>query len=213
MVISLGIIYSKIFNVDVPNFMPYLSVGLLIWGFVNSILSEAGTLFIGVESYIKQVRLPFSVYIFRFIWCRLIIFAHNFLVYLAVIVYFNINPGLTAFIAVLGLFFLTLNGILVSLYLGMISARFRDIPQIVASGTQIVFFLTPIMWKPEFLGSSSLVIRLNPFFHLIEIVRGPLLGYLPSLENWIAVIAITGANAAFASVFFPKYRSRIPYWV
>ena len=44
---------------------------------------------------------------------------------------------------------ITLNGALVTAYIGIVSARFRDIPQLINSLVQIVFFVTPIMWKPE----------------------------------------------------------------
>ena len=63
MVVSLGIIYAQIFKIALHDFMPFLCVGLLIWGLISSVLTEAGTLFTGAESYIKQIRLPYSVYV------------------------------------------------------------------------------------------------------------------------------------------------------
>jgi len=213
MVVSLGFIYARIFKTEIDEFLPFLCVGLLIWGFLSSTLGEAGTLFIGSESYIRQVRLPFSLYVYRFVWSRLIIFAHNFVIYLGVLVYFRIFPGMVALEAIPGLLVVSFNALLVSLCIGMSSARFRDIPQIVASVVQIVFFITPIMWKPEFLGEKSYLVSINPFFHLIEIVRAPLLGRAPTAENCVAVATITIVNLLVASTFFVKYRSRIAYWV
>ena len=49
-------------------------------------------------------------------------------------------------LALLGLVLIVLNGVWVGLLLGTICARFRDLPQIIASLMQIVFFVTPIMW-------------------------------------------------------------------
>jgi lipopolysaccharide transport system permease protein len=213
MVVSLGFIYARIFKTNINDFMPFLCVGLLVWGFVSSTLVEAGSLFVGSESYIKQVRLPFSLYVYRFVWSRLIIFAHNFVIYLGVLAYFRISPGVVVLEAIPGLLIVSLNALFVSLYLGMTSARFRDIPQIVVSVVQIVFFTTPIMWKPEFLGEKSYLVAANPFFHLIEIVRAPLLGHAPTLENCAAVAVITIVNLFIASTVFVKYRSRIAYWV
>jgi ABC-2 type transport system permease protein/lipopolysaccharide transport system permease protein len=69
------------------------------------------------------------------------------------------------------------------------------------------------MWKPEFLGKSSYLIAINPFFHLIEIVRAPLLGHAATFENCVAVAVITIVNLLIASTCFVKYRSRIAYWV
>jgi lipopolysaccharide transport system permease protein len=213
MVISLGVIYAQIFKMAVNDFMPFLCVGLLVWGLMSSILTESGTLFTGAESYIKQIRLPYSVYVYRFMWSKVIIFAHNFVIYFGILIYFQIWPGIVALYAILGFLLLVLNGALVSLYVGMISLRFRDIPPIVASATQIIFFVTPIMWKPELLGKHFFLMTLNPFYHLFEIVRSPLLGQLPSSENYVAVGVITALNFVFAATFFVRFRARISYWV
>lgn len=213
MVISLGVIYAKMFKIDIDQFMPFLCVGLLAWGFIGSVLTEAGGLFTNSESYIKQIRLPFSVYIYRFIWSRLIIFAHNFIIYFGILAYFQISPGWAAFLALPGLLLLVINAAFTSIYLGMVSARFRDVPQIINSVIQIVFFVTPIFWKPEMLGTSSPLIAYNPFYHLVEILRAPLLGQIPSLQNFIAVAAVTLFNLVLATICFARFRSRIAYWV
>lgn len=125
MVISLGILYSELFKTPIHDFLPFLCIGLLVWNLTSSFLTEGGTLFTGSESYIKQVRLPYTIYVFRSCWSKLIIFAHNFLIYFGVIWYFNVWPGAVALFAIPGLAILLLNGALGSLYLGMISARRR----------------------------------------------------------------------------------------
>src|SRR5204863_1857737 len=114
-----------------------------------SIITEAGSLFTGSESYIKQIRLPYSLYIYRFIWSKLIILAHHSVIYVGVLLYFMFSPGWVALLALPGLGLHAFNGAFATLYIGIVSARFRDIPQIVASFIQVVFFVTPIMWKPE----------------------------------------------------------------
>ncbi|WP_206742994.1 ABC transporter permease [Streptomyces sp. AcH 505] len=213
MVVALGMLYSQILKIALHDFMPFLCVGLLVWGLISAALTEAGALFTGAESYIKQVRLPYSAYVYRFIWGKIIIFAHNFVIYFGVLIYFKIWPGSTALWAIPGFLLLTLNGALASLYLGIVSARFRDIPQIVASVTQIVFFLTPIMWKPELLRENTALLTFNPFYHLCEVVRAPLLGQLPSVDNYVAVALITAVNFLLAAAFFVRFRARISYWV
>jgi lipopolysaccharide transport system permease protein len=198
---------------SLQDFMPFLCVGLLVWNLISSVLTEAGGLFTGAESYIKQIRLPYSLYAFRFIWSKVIIFGHNLVIYFGTLMYFQIWPGPAALYALPGFAIVVVNGLFVAIYLGIISARFRDVPQITASLVQIAFFVTPIMWKPEFLGSQHIVATLNPFFHLIEIVRGPLLGELPTSDHYIAAALITTANGLLASLFFTRFRARISFWV
>jgi ABC-2 type transport system permease protein/lipopolysaccharide transport system permease protein len=213
MVVSLGVIYSRIFKTDIQEFIPFLCVGLLAWNFINSVMTEASTLFTGSEAYIKQIRLPFSLYMYRFIWSRVIIFAHNFIIYFGILIWFQLSPGWIALLALPAFGLMVLNGALASLYLGMIAARFRDIPQIINSLMQIVFFTTPIFWKPEFLGLDSALVRFNPFHHIVETMRAPLLGQWPTSENYLAVGLVTLFNLAVASAFFVRFRSRISYWV
>jgi ABC-type polysaccharide/polyol phosphate export permease len=213
MVVALGVVYAKIFRIAINDFMPFLCVGLLVWGFISTTLLEAGELFTSSESYIKQIRLPYSIYVYRFIWSKIIIFIHNFVIYFGILLYFRLWPGGVLLYALPGFLLLILNGALATLYLGMISTRFRDIRQIVASAVQIVFFMTPILWKPEQLGRYSVFLALNPFYDLLEIVRAPLLGELPSVENYLAVALVTAANALLAAVFFVRFRSRLSYWV
>jgi lipopolysaccharide transport system permease protein len=213
MVIALGILYAELFNTPIHDFLPYLCVGLLVWNLVSSFLIEGGTLFTGAESYIKQIRLPYSVYVYRSIWSKLIIFAHNFVIYFGVLIYFEIWPGAVALLAIPGLLLVLINGAAANLWIGMISARFRDVPQLVNSGVQIVFFITPIMWKPELLRTRVYIAEWNPFYHLVEIVRAPLLGYMPSTTNYVAVLLITVVNLLLVGAFFARFRSRISYWV
>jgi lipopolysaccharide transport system permease protein len=213
MVIALGVLYAELFKMPIQEFLPFLCVGLLVWNLLSSFLVEAGTLFIGSESYIKQIRLPYSVYVYRSTWSKFAIFAHNFVIYFGVLLYFQIWPGAVALLAIPGLVLVIINGALANLCIGMISARFRDVPQVVTSVVQIVFFVTPIFWKAELLQSRAYLVDFNPFFHLIEIVRAPLLGQMPSTKHYTAVLLITLINLVIASVLFARFRSRIAYWV
>ena len=213
MVVALGFLYAELFRTPIRDFLPYLCVGLLVWNFLSSFLTEGCNLFIGSESYIKQIKLPFSVYVFRFSWSKLIVFAHNFVIYFGIILYFGIWPGATALLFLPALALLILNGAAASTYLGMLSARFRDIPQLVASIVQIIFFMTPIMWKTDLLQGRRMVADINPFYHLIEIARAPLLGVVPDMKHYVIVLAITVINLGFALLFFVRFRNRVAYWV
>ncbi len=192
---------------------PFLCTGLLVWNLLATFLSEGGMIFTATESYVMQVRLPYSIYVYRSSWSKIIIFAHNFVIYFGVLIYFGIWPGATALLAIPGLILLVLNGTLATVYIGILSARFRDIPPLISSVVQLIFFVTPIMWKPELLQRQTYIADINPFFHLIEIVRTPLLGNVPDLKNYLTVLSITVVNLGLAGLVFTRFRSRIAYWI
>src|SRR5665647_2124143 len=62
MVLSLGVLYGELFKVKLSEFIPFICVGLIIWGFISSILIEGGSVFTAHELFIKQIRLPYTVY-------------------------------------------------------------------------------------------------------------------------------------------------------
>src|SRR5258705_3057689 len=145
MVIALGVLYAELFNTPIHEFLPYLCVGLLVWNLMSSFLIEGGALFTGAESYIKQVRLPYSVYVYRSAWSKLVIFAHNCVIYFGVLLYFQTWPGIVVMLSIPGLLLVLVNGALANLCIGMISARFRDVAALVTSIDPIVSSVTPII--------------------------------------------------------------------
>jgi ABC-2 type transport system permease protein/lipopolysaccharide transport system permease protein len=212
-VIALGLVYSQIFNVPIRQLLPYVCAGLIVWSFISSIMLDAGALFSGSESYIKQIRLPYSLHACRFVFGKVILFAHDLPIYIALILYFGAWPGAVALYAIPGFLLLVFNAVLISLTIGMASARFRDIPRIIASFIQVAFLITPIIWTPDLLGPRTYLAYANPLFHLIEIVRAPMLGSLPSVQTVTATLALTAMNLVATTFFFVRFRGRIAYWI
>ena len=213
LVAALGFLYGELFGIAIDDYLPFLTLGFLSWGLISGVIIDGCMAFTGAEPFIKQMKLPFFLHIYKIVWRNLIIFAHNSVVYIGVAVVFGIWPGIAGLLLLPGLVLIVLNAIWVGLLLGMICARFRDVPQIVVSVLQVAFFLTPIIWKPELLASRAGFVQANPFFHFVELVRAPLLGSVPGLTTWIVVLAITLAGWFVTFLFFRRFRARIAYWV
>jgi ABC-2 type transport system permease protein/lipopolysaccharide transport system permease protein len=129
------------------------------------------------------------------------------------LLYFWAWPGAVVLWAIPAFVLLIVNALLASISIGMISARFRDVPRMIASLAQVLFLITPIVWTPDLLGPRRYVAECNPFFHLIEIVRGPMLGVLPSTRTIDLTLAITAFNALATWLLFVRFRARIAYWI
>ena len=67
---------------------------------------------------------------------------------------------------------------------GLLSARFRDLPQIIRALIQIAFYVTPIMYRPNALSRFTFIVEWNPLAYLIDLVRAPLIGQMPSELTW-----------------------------
>ena len=213
MVGALGFLYGGLFGHSMRDYLPYLALGLIFWGFMASFMTEGCTVFTAAAPFIHQVNAPLSIYVFRLLWKNLIILAHNALVFVAVAVIFGIWPGAAALMVLPALVLIGVAGLSITTLLGLLTSRFRDIPPIVASAVQILFFVSPILWKPEQVPARAVLVEANPFFHLLNIVRQPLLGELPALSSWTFSLALTLTLLVLAGLLFVSFRARIAYWV
>jgi ABC-type polysaccharide/polyol phosphate export permease len=214
MIGGMGFIYSKLFHTDLHDYLPMLSVGLIFWTFIAGMVTEGCGTFISVQGIIQQVKLPFSLHAYRLVYRNLLTLAHNFVIIPIVLFLFPRPIVWMRLIELLpGLVLISIIGVWVSILLGMISARFRDVPPIVASIVQVVFFITPVMWPVQALGPNAWWAELNPFFAAIDVLRGPLLGQPTSQYSWAILMIMTGFGCAASFAFFARFRSRIAFWV
>ena len=215
-ILAMGFVFGQIFKADIEDYITYLAVSIIIWGLIASTINEGCMTFVSSEAMIKQLNFPHVIYILRTVLKNLYTAGHNAVLIPLMLILFMKAPGISVFLLLPGLIILVLNLGWVVLVLGMVSARFRDIPPIILSFTTIGFFVTPVMWSPDLLGDNELahlLLGLNPFYHWLQIVRLPILGEWPTLENWGIASLIAGIGWGLALLVYRKFRTMIAYWV
>lgn len=213
MIVAMGPLYGRLLGQDIGPYMATLAVSYIVWLFLSNLMNESCASFTSAESYIKQIKLPLTLHVLRMVCKNVIVLAHYApIVGVVLIVY---PPASLAYLALvpLGILLIAVNGIWLGIFLGMLCARFRDIPPIVASLVQVLFFLTPVLWQAEMLGRHRWVADLNPLFHFLAIVREPVLGRLPSLLTCVAVLCVTLVGWAVTLALFSRFRARVAYWL
>lgn len=210
---ALGFIYMPLMGANTHGYVPFVALGFVAWQFISQMVTDSCNVFIANGPIIQQLRAPLSIYVYEMVWRHLIILAHNFLIYAFVVVIYGLWPSWATLLVIPGIVLVSINGISLGMLLGTLCTRFRDIPPIVATITQMMFLLTPILWRPEQIPGREAFVVLNPFYYLIEIVRQPLLGDVPSLLIWTVALAITLAGFLIALAVFSRFRDRVVYWL
>ncbi len=213
MVGGLGLLYSQLFKVSLADYLPHLAVSLIVWQMIAGLINDAVACMTSVEGVIRQVRLPYTVHALRCTIRNILTALHQVPLIVILFLILGHNPGWAGFLAIIGIVILCLNGFALSIFFGMICARFRDIGPIVGNILQLAFFLTPIMWKPNMLGDIQVWLPLNPFYALLETLRGPLVEGGGAWLAWAAAVFFTAVNCTVAFAFFARFRSRIAFWV
>lgn len=214
MLVALGFVYATLFKMDLNVYFPFLAAGIVTWTMLSSLVIEGCQTFIGSESMIKQIRLPFTVHAFRVVWRNILVFMHNIVIVVVVVLIFARWPSALSMLCLFGgLVLILLNGVWICLLLGLVCTRFRDMPPMVGSLIQLVFFVTPIIWHPSLLAGRQRIVNFNPFYHFIELLRAPMLDSIPTAATWMAVLGITAGGWLVTVLVYWRYRRRIAYWI
>lgn len=216
LICTIGLVFGQIFSVPMEKYLPFLTLGLIIWNFIIATITDGCNGFIAADHIIKQLPLPLSMHILRIMWRNIIILLHNLVIFPLVLLVIGKGPNFGfLMLALMGFFILVLSLTWMTLLLATVCSRFRDFPQIVISLFQVVFYLTPIIWLPSAIPDKRKIefLEFNPFFHLIEIVRAPLLGNYPTHSNWVVGITIVLVGWLFSLAVYGAYKKRIAFWL
>jgi len=207
-----GVLFGVLINQPMREFLPYLLIGLALWGMIVSSLTESGWSFVNAEGYIKQFCYPKQIYLLRTLVSTSIILAISLTTVLPVLMFFGRFSILGWVLAVPGLVILLLASLAHITLSGYLGVRFRDYPHATGGILQVVFFVTPVMFPAKMLDERhlSLVYRVNPFYYLISIAREPILhGVLAAPEAYLWACLYVLAAWVLAGLIAKSLDSRI----
>ena len=220
MSLALGLLYSMLFQISVREFLPHVTVGFIVWGFISGCIKDGANVFIENEGLIKQLPSALSVHVYRLVWRQLLFFAHNMVIWLILVLVFRIPLGWNLLLFIPALALMVINGVWVTMLFGIIATRFRDVAPLLEALVQLLFYVTPIVWTTKTLreqggevAQRARIAELNPLYHYLEVVRAPLIGEPVAAYHWGIVLAGTVIGLFLAMIAMRQWRFRVPYWV
>ena len=213
MIIMLGFLFSSIFNQPIDTYLPFFASGFIVWTWMSGNVSDAAGGFLQFQGIIKQLKLPFPIFTLRLNVRQLIVLAHNSIVIVLVLLFVGQGLSWKSIIAIPGLILIQMNLALLSIVITIFCSRYQDMTQVINVLTQVTFFFTPILWQADILKNKMYLVEMNPIYHWVEVIRTPLLGQLPSLNNYLWSVASLIFLLLISTYFLGRYRSRIVYWL
>lgn len=210
---GLSFVFTALFQVSAESYVPYLVSGLSIWMYLSGSITEGCTTMVRHAGIMREHSLPPIAHSLRDASANLLIFVHNLVVVVVLIVVFEVPLTVWTLWVVPGVLILFVNALWLVHFFGMICARYRDLPQIVTTIVNLTFLVTPVFWFRDQLGTRVIIADFNPFFHLIEIVRAPMLGQPPPVESLTFAIsaALVGWLVTLATAL--RFERKLVYWV
>lgn len=214
-VFMLSLVYSIVLDKDFKDYVMFLALGLLTWNFISAIIVTSGSVFKKSANFLQQMDLPHSIFVYQNVYREVVslIMYQLFAIPLVIILKGWDFVGWVWLWALLGYCIIILNAVFVSMWLGWLSVRFRDINSLLGSLVMIIFLVTPILWPPPAEYAGSLYFQLNPFYHLLELIRAPILHGQVPVFSWYVSCGVLLFNMAVCMLFYRKVKDRLVLWL
>ncbi|MHA6288839.1 ABC transporter permease [Maricaulis sp. CAU 1757] len=210
---GVSILFSELLGREFSFFFPHCAFGWLVWGMINSGVSRGSLMFIQGRNILQEAVFPPNTLILRELTRYVVQFFQNLLVPIGAILLVGRDIPLIAPLALLGLVLniLVIHGAMLSL--AVICARIRDVQHLVDAGMRLAFFLTPIIWAPESATERGAFIDFNPFYYMLEVIRGPFMSGEVQGFHFFVVAGLAVVSNLAGVLLFSWSRRRLIYWL
>lgn len=211
-----GVIWANIFSLNPGEFIPFLTIGFAMWGFISAVLVESSGAFVIAHGYLKQLPINPVVFIARS-WFTNVIY-----MIMSIIIAVLLAAGFGSFhiegipFLIIGLILVCAAGLSVTSVMAYIGLRFRDIPHAISGVMSLLFVVTPVIYPPDILRSRGLgfFVDINPAAAVVSVVRTPIIEGTPALlQEYLMLGAILIIFTISYIALAKNWSAKINYWI
>ena len=190
---ALALVYGTVFKVqDFNTYVVYLGTGLVVWNGISAAIGSAPNLFESNHTHVHNTNLNPIFYVLEEWAFQLQTFLQSFGLVVIALSWFQhsllLNLLLYGWLPLLNLFLFLFWAPAIICLLG---ARYRDFYQLVPIVLQLVFLLSPILYRKDNLGAMAWTANLNPLYRVLSLVRHALMA---GEVQWSAGLLLLGLN-------------------
>lgn len=173
--------FAKIPTEGVPAPLFYL-LGILTWTYFLDCLNKTSNVFRENQSIFGKVYFPRLIMPLSIVMSSLVRFSIQLFLFLLVFIYFwftgsDIGPNSYIFIFPILILFVACLGMGLGMIVSAMTTKYRDIAYLVAFGSQLLMYATPVVYPLSFVPEKyKPIIAANPMTQVIEGARFGLLG-------------------------------------
>lgn len=213
-VIGFVIVFGGLFGQSTGPYALYVSAGLPIWAFIASYLVDMPMTFITAKGYMESFDLPWLTHIWRRSFSYLLVFFHQLVTIVIVMVIYSIQPRIEMLYAIPAILIIMIGGSGIGTLLALVGARYRDLAPAMQMSVGFLFLFTPIIWMANDLNRGNhWAVIYNPLYYALELVRAPLLGTVPPPDHWIGVGGVCFGLFILGFLAYFVGRRRLYHWL
>lgn len=210
---GLGLVFGHVLGSTGETYLAYLGVGVVLWSYMSSMITIGAGLFTTRDILLLSVNNPIYTYSLRHIVACLARLLMHAPVTVAALALFAPAVDRNLPMAVLGLAAVLLASFWVAPLMGLLGTRFHDLKHVLTIAMRFLFFVTPVFWRADGLGTRTWLAYANPFTHFLAVVRAPLLGEPVGATSWTTVLVVNIVGMTLTLVLHAWYHRRVVFWL
>lgn len=215
-VLGMGYFFAKVQGKDPLVFMPHIGIGYLLFRMITMVMVESTSVLPMHSGYILDGKVRLTDFVLR------VVFKAGFYLLTAMVILVPVLVTSPVFhpegllLSMVGLVLLMLNMVWLSGVVSLFGARYPDTHEFMGNVFILGFLITPILWYPSTAPVNTLhgiLMRLNPIYHMIELIRAPLLGQPVELSSELFVVISLLLGWASWMWLYRRFARYVALWV
>lgn len=180
------LVFGKLIGIPTDNNMPHVLFyfsGIVLWNFFNDSFGATSNTFrdniyVFSKVYFPRIIMPLSVLATHFLRLIVQLLLLGLLIgYFILFKGFHVASALFIIEVPAAIFFTGIFSFSMGLIFSVLTAKYRDMANLVGIGIRLLMFVTPVFYSPSSINEKlRWVINLNPLTPLFELFRSGLLG-------------------------------------
>lgn len=213
---AIGSIYSRLMGHEPAFYIPYLAIGYVIYRFMVQCTNESASILRSHKPFIMDGRIRLTDFVLRSVSKAFFYFFCTWIVVVGAVVW-SPEVHLTSMFTMLLTFpVVIVNMVWWSMCMSLIGARHADTGEMINTALRFGMLLTPILWVGDRFPPGTYfwwAVQANPAYHLINVVRAPLLGQsIDPITIWYLGI-MTVLGWVLAALLYRRYARFVPLWI
>jgi lipopolysaccharide transport system permease protein len=211
------VVFAVLLHATVAEFIPNVLTGMVCWNFIVACGVVGCQCFLLGESYIRQCPLPLALYPLR---TSLGALFHLTMGLGVVIGFCSALVGFPGTIPILSLIptlvLMFVFGWALAALSGTFNVFFQDTQHLAEVGFQMLFYMTPIIYRLQDVQHHPLswLLNFNPVLPFLTLVRAALIeGRVPSAGEYLLAAAIATSLAALATALLGRMQKRLIFYL
>lgn len=196
-----GTLFQNMAGLDRWEYTIYLCSGFFPWMAFSDCITRGATAFSGNAAYLKKLPVPEQVFVAQSVTAATLTLFISFTLLVFVSFVLGVRPSWHWVLVPIPILLLQVIGFGLGLVVGTLNVFFTDLAQIVMICLQVMFWLTPIVYRPEQVPHAlRVVLYMNPATPAIEAVHALFVKHdlpphwtIPALAVWAVATTLCGS--------------------